>query len=422
MISARWPRALIPILFILPATAADAAARQPDASDGRLGVFLDCEFFCDFDYLRRTIPYVNWLRERTAADVHLLVTRQPTGAGGNSYELFLIGLGGFAEREDTVRVATRQDDTDAEIREALARGITLGLVPFLMRTAVAPQLSLAFEATDTFDQPLQPTVDPWNFWVFRLRVGGSLEGESRSESSEIEGSVSANRITDAMKVELEADAEFNRDEFELSDGERLVSTARNVDIRALLVRSLGPHWSAGVRTSGGVSTRFNHDFVLRFGPAVEYSVFPYEESSRRQIAVLYTLETARFNYEEITLFEQLQETRVTQNLEVSAAFRQPWGEIDGSLEWSNYMHDLDLHRIDLFAGVEVRLFRGFSLDLRGNVARIKDQIYVPREGIPDEDILLRRRELGTDFEYEIDLGFIFSFGSVLNNVVNPRMR
>jgi len=54
-------------------------------------------------------------------------------------------------------------------------------------------------------------------------------------------------------------------------------------------------------------------------------------------------------------------------------------------------------------------------------ARVKDQIYEPLEDIPLEDILLRRRELGTDYQYSIEIGFNFTFGSVYNNVVNPRM-
>ena len=67
------------------------------------------------------------------------------------------------------------------------------------------------------------------------------------------------------------------------------------------------------------------------------------------------------------------------------------------------------------------LFRGFSLDIRGNAARVKNQIYIPREQIPDEDVLLERRQLGTNFEYSFDIGFSYTFGSMFNNVVNPRM-
>lgn len=91
-------------------------------------------------------------------------------------------------------------------------------------------------------------------------------------------------------------------------------------------------------------------------------------------------------------------------------------------EASSFLDDLSQHRVDLFAEVEFRIVRGLTLDLSGSVARIKDQIYVPREDISDENVLLRRRQLGTDFEASIDVSLSFSFGFIFNNVVNPRMQ
>lgn len=37
------------------------------------------------------------------------------------------------------------------------------------------------------------------------------------------------------------------------------------------------------------------------------------------------------------------------------------------------------------------------------------------------EILLGLRERGTDYEYDLEVGFSYSFGSVFQNVVNPRM-
>jgi hypothetical protein len=63
-----------------------------------------------------------------------------------------------------------------------------------------------------------------------------------------------------------------------------------------------------------------------------------------------------------------------------------------------------------------------NLDIQGNVARIKDQIYLSAAGLDDNEILIGQRELGTDFEYGIEVGLSFTFGSIFNNVVNPRLR
>jgi hypothetical protein len=85
------------------------------------------------------------------------------------------------------------------------------------------------------------------------------------------------------------------------------------------------------------------------------------------------------------------------------------------------MHDFELHRLEVDGGFDIRLFQGFSLDIRGSVARIKDQLNIPLEDRTDDEILLELGELGTDYEYEFDIGFSYTFGSDFNNVVNPRM-
>ncbi len=54
-------------------------------------VFIDC-WRCDRDYIRTEITYVNYVRDRKDADIHLLVTDQGTGSGGREYTLAFIGL------------------------------------------------------------------------------------------------------------------------------------------------------------------------------------------------------------------------------------------------------------------------------------------------------------------------------------------
>jgi hypothetical protein len=74
----------------------------------------------------------------------------------------------------------------------------------------------------------------------------------------------------------------------------------------------------------------------------------------------------------------------------------------------------------LFGNVEYRLFRGFFLNIFGTFSRVRDQIYLARGGVTDEEILLRRRDLATDSEYNFRIGFTYAFGSIYNNVVNSR--
>lgn len=390
-----------------------------------LSVFLDCErWLCDFDHFRREVAFVNYARDRQDADVHVLVTMQGTGAGGREHTFAFIGLGELEGREDQLTQISRPDDTDAEVRDALVQTFRLGLVRYVADTPTGQLLDIRLPADLVNVAEVQQTAedDPWNLWSFRARVSTEFEGESRQKSVGFDGSLRTNRTTEDLKIELGFRGDYERDTFELSDGGEIESTRRNVDVDGLIVWSLGDHWSIGAQSAVTAATRLNQDLAIRAGPAIEYNIFPYAESTRKQLAFLYKVGVAAFKYDEITLFDRTEETRPEHSLNISASVNQPWGELSGSLEASSFLDDFARHRIDLSSRLEIRIFRGLSFDVRGSVARVKDQIYLPREDISDEDILLERLELGTDFEYSIDFGLSFTFGSRFNNVVNPRMR
>ena len=410
--------ALFALLTPVPALCQEGQS-PPLGQEEPLRVFLDC-WRCDMDYFRREVGFISYVRDRMDAQVHVLVTSQETGAGGNEYTFNFIGLREFDRRNDTVRVSSRPDDTDDETREDLVRVFKLGLVPFIASTELGRGLDVSYQPPRGEAQVV-PVDDPWNLWVFDVRVSGELEGESRESSKALDGSFSASRTTEDLKVDFRASGDWSRDRFEFSDGEISTFDMRSFEVEGLSVWSLSPHWSFGASASALGSTRLNQDLALRAGPAIEYDYYPYSESTRRQIIFLYKLEVASFDYEQITLFEKTSETRLTHALLISSAFNQPWGQLNLSLEGSNFLDDFSQHRIEFSTGFEIRIFRGLSLDIEGSAARIKDQIYEALEDIPDEDILLRRKELGTDYRYSVDIGFNFTFGSVFNNVVNPRM-
>lgn len=395
------------------------------ASAPPLRIFLDCErWMCDFDHIRREAPYVDYVRNREDADLHVLVTQEGTAAGGSDHVFHVIGLGDLESRSDTLHYVSRPDDTEDETRAGITRTFGVALARHVAERAAGGRLEVVFTPQDDSEGTTQTTLpqeDPWNLWVFRARVSGEIEGESRQDSRAFDGSFSANRTTEDFKIDLRSRFDYERDEFELSSGETLQSIREDFDVSGTLVWSLGDHWSAGLQGATTGATRLNQDLAIRAGPAIEYNFFPYAESTRRQITFLYKASYAYFDYEELTLFGENRESRPEHTLDISVEFQEPWGQINSSIEGSAFLDDWSKHRIDFFSRLEVRLFRGVSLDISGSVARVKNQIYIPREDIPDSDILLARRQLGTDFEYSMDIGLNFTFGSVFNNVVNPRM-
>lgn len=50
----------------------------------------------------------------------------------------------------------------------------------------------------------------------------------------------------------------------------------------------------------------------------------------------------------------------------------------------------------------------------------RDQIYLARGKLSDENTLLRRRQLASKYSYHGGVGLSYTFGSIFNNVVMPR--
>ena len=108
----------------------------------RLRVFLDCsgEQSCYDDYLRETVKIVEYVRDRTDADVHVLITAAATASRGTEYTLAFIGQNRFAATSRTLQVTTESSDTEDITRRRLASALTLGVLGFMTADEVPRDL------------------------------------------------------------------------------------------------------------------------------------------------------------------------------------------------------------------------------------------------------------------------------------------
>ena len=394
---------------------------QP-ADDGPAGlrVFLDCNRACDRDYLRREITFVNYVRDRRDAQVHVLVTNERSG-GGTQYTLDFIGLEQFAGNDVRHAYSESRTDTDDETRAGIAQVLRVGFLHYIIATPLAAEIEIgtARQGNGARSIMVQPEDDPWNFWVYRLSSNIRMSGEDTRTSQNFNGSVSANRTTEGWIFRTEVNGSYNESVTELSSGD-FTNISTRYRANGQVVKSLGEHWGASIAGRAGASTFLNQDLSLRVQPGIEYNVFPYSESSRRSLTFSYEAGVESFKYEEETLFGKFEETVPAQQVQATLDVEQPWGDSRIRMNYNSLLNDLDTYSASVSGNLSFRVARGLSLNVSASTSLVRDQIYLPAEDLSDEEILLQRRQLATDSRYRVSFGFSYTFGSIFNNVVNPR--
>jgi hypothetical protein len=417
---------LLSVLFVVGLAVPAAAQTPPEpgaAQDGppqsrRLRVYLDCEG-CFAEYLRSEIDWVDFVHQPQDADVDLLATVQETGGGGRETVFRLVGAGRYQGIDRELRAVTVTGEPEDVRRRATLRAVTVGLLGYLAVDGLPDGMDVDVEAAPAAATSA-PFADAWNAWVFSLR--GSMSGSAEQTSREAEWGMSASgdRVTDAWKLSFGLRTETRTERFDLDEEEPLETERRSREFDWFAARSLGPHWSLGLEGEVGSSTFGNTRFEASVGPAIEYSVFPYQEYATRQLVAQYQIGVAHAKYNEITLFDKRQETLSRHEVGLRLDQRQRWGSVEASVEWSQYLHDLSKYRFEVDGELSLRIARGLSVDFRGDASRIHDQISLPRRSASPEEVLLRLRQLRSSYEVGFQMSVTYSFGSLFNNVVNPR--
>lgn len=421
-----------PALF-LPAllTAQTSPGRDTTASvrDSAIKVFVDCPDFsngCDIDFFRSEITFVNYTQNPQDADIHILITTQPTGGGGTAYTITLIGQHHFAGRADTLHYDGPPAQATDDARRGVERMLKLGLVGYAATTALADRLHVSYDAPKGAAAVMH---DPWNYWVFQASVNGNVNGQQSLHSGFAFGSLSANRTTEGSKLNLSVNYNYSETDFKLpvydtlgaqTGTETVSSFSRGYGANALFVRTVGRHWGVGVVGSLSNSTFSNQRQWVRAAPALEYDFFPYSQSTRQLVTLHYEIGGSRFDYYQETLFGKTRQTLFDQSLTLSASVKQPWGSVNASVQGANYLYDFRKNHLTFFGGTSLNVYRGLSFQLQGNVSLQHDQLSIPQSGATAQEILLQQHQLASSFSYFAFFGLSFNFGSIFNNVVNPR--
>jgi hypothetical protein len=413
------PSAAVLVLILFFQVNTYAQNQADTLRKGAPKIFIDCES-CDMNYTRLQIPYVNYVRDVKEAQVYVLVTNQDAGSGGTQYTITFQGQGEFKGMNDTLVYTSNPDETETIIREKKTNLMKMGLMRYVARTPVFSEI----EITHNADLVQEQVIDKWNNWVFELSTEPVFQSEEANKQLFLRNSINISKVTEDIKLQIEMDQFYSREKFikyvntDSAKTETYITSERIMD--NLFVRSLGDHWSAGLKLALGSSTVENYEFSTELLPSIEYDIYPYSEATHRQLRILYGAGIRYNNYIELSVYNKTKETLYKQALNIAFQVQKKWGSINLSLEGSNYFHDFSKNRIELNTEITLRIFKGLSLRIDGGVAHITDQINLKKGDISEAERLLKLTEIATKYRLEGGIELTYTFGSIYNNIVNPR--
>ncbi len=377
-------------------------------------LFIDCEY-CDMNHIRREIPYVNYVRDVREAQLYLREVRQNTGSGGREYSYFFVGQKEFAGLSDTLVYVSRPDDTRDQVRQGRTNMIKMGLMRYVARTPIHKEI----EINHLGESEEEMVLDRWNNWVFELETRPRFEGEETRKEFSFWNSFNVNKVTPDWKIEFDLDHRLTRTKYVYEDS-TYVKDKTLIQLENLVVKSISDHWSVGNRSEFSTSTFSNLKFQANIFPSIEYNLYPYSESTHHQLRFLYGIGVSLNQYNDTTIYNKTKENLGQHQLQIAYQIQEKWGSVNVSLEGSNYLNDFSKNNIQLECSINIRIVKGLSFSVRGGIARIHDQISLVKGELSEADILLQLQELASSYRIDGSLGLTYTFGSIFNNIVNPR--
>ncbi len=387
--------------------------------DKALKIYIDCNR-CDIQYFKENFTLVSYVRDRKEADVQIIISEMETGSGGIEYTLQFLGRNRFAGSTDTLAFDLPPDFSIDEERSTQLKYIQLGLVPYILKTPFAGKIKIDVDE----DKTVKSEVDPWKNWVFNIYSRMYFQKEKSYSEMNLRSGFDINKITEKIKIQFTLQNRFNQSKYRLYEGDSLVYkndvTTKSYSFQNIVTWSIGDHWGAGWFLYAYNSTYKNIQYNVSIAPAVEYNVFSYKEATHHQLRFLYAVGYRYNDYYDTTIYNKTREGMYAQMFHVLFSHVSKWGSIDADLSWENYLNDFSLYSVSMWVGTSVRLVKGLSLDLYGTIEIPRNQISLRKSGTTPEEVLTRQHEMQSDYSVWLNVGLTYTFGSIFNNVVNPR--
>lgn len=389
---------------------------KTSAQSEKVKVFLSCR--CDDDFIKQNTLVFDYVRDRTLSDIEVFVFEITNASGGRNYSFEYKGKNDFQNLENQISIDLAKNLTFVEARDQLLKTYKLGMVYFLQNTSFQDQVEVNFGNKNV--NPEELSLDRWKNWVFEVSGSLNLENQKSIREEEYRLGMEVDRVSELWRIR--SDFQMLRSiKFFSGDDESYNSERQRTFFSGSIVKSLSNHFSTGVFGNYLDDTFRNYESYFNFSPALEYNFFPYSEVLTKEVTLAYKIGFNSFKYIEETIYGFVKQEMFNQSLTLNLRYREKWGSIYSYLVASQFLDEPDQNRLTLNNNINLRLIRGLSLRISGNFQLIRDQINLPKGEASIEDLLLRQRQISTDYQNNVSLGLSYTFGSIFNNVVNTRL-
>ena len=382
-----------------------------------LKIYLDCNV-CDNTYIKQNLGNVEFVRDQSLGDVHLFFVTRSNGSGGREYEVDFIGKNKLESINYKLEFFLDSNMTSDDRRTKILEYIKLGLVRYWIATGNLENVSVSLPIPAD-EEEKQEVNDPWNYWVFRVGASGYFNGQETNKSSNLNFSLSAKRVTAQNKFSLNAGFSENKSTFTY-DGSDIIAINNSKYINVNDIISINDHWSYGFFSNMGTSTYSNYKSYFQLQPAIEYNFFKYENSAKKQLVLSYRNGVRYNDYIERSVFGEDNELLWQHSILLGGSLRQEWGNVNAETFFNQYLHDTTLNSFGFYLGANVRIFKGFNFNIGGNYRITRNQVNLPAGDVSLEELLLQQQQLQSGYNYWVNVGFSYQFGSIYNSIVNPR--
>ncbi len=382
----------------------------------KIKVFLSCR--CDDDFLKQNTLFFDYVRDMSLSDIEVFVFEITNASGGRNYTFNFNGKNNFINKENQINAIIPQNISLNKSREILLNTYKLGMASFLSNTDYQNKIDVNFTHEKIITD--QKKLDSWKNWVFEVYGSFNFENEKSINEEEFNLGFDVDRVTEIWR--LRSDFEFDRSIKFFYGGEQNYSSEReSLYFSGSLVRSISNHFSTGFFSSYRQDTFRNYKSSINISPAVEYNFVPYDEVLTREVTLAYKLGYNIYNYIEETIYEFIDQKMFNHSLTLNLRFREKWGSIYSYLVASQFLDLPEQNRLTINNNINLRIVRGLSLRISAYFRFIRDQINLPKGEASVEDLLLRQRQISTNYQNRISMGLSYTFGSIFNNIVNNRL-